>query len=195
MKVLAINGSARKDGNTAILVNIIFEELNKEGIETEMIQLARQVIEPCKACWGCAKKTNCVHRNDNFQEYFDKMKNADCIILASPVYSANISSNLQAFLERASVISDMHRDKNLFKYKAGASVCASRRGGALNAIDAMNHFLIIQDMFLAGSSYWTFAFGKDIEDVKNDAEGIKTIKNLGINIAYLMKALEDKKIK
>ncbi|EKV57044.1 NADPH-dependent FMN reductase [Brachyspira hampsonii 30446] len=195
MKVLAINGSARKDGNTAILVNIIFEELNREGIETEMIQLARQVIEPCKACWGCAKKTNCVHRNDNFQEYFEKMKNADGIILASPVYSANISSNLQAFLERASVISDMHRDKNLFKYKAGASVCALRRGGALNAIDAMNHFLIIQDMFLAGSSYWTFAFGKDIEDVKNDEEGIKTIKNLGINIAYLMKALEDKKLK
>lgn len=185
MRVLAINGSARKDGNTAILVNIIFEELNREGIETEMIQLARQVIEPCKACWGCAKKTNCVHRNDNFQEYFEKMKNADGIILASPVYSANISSNLQAFLERASVISDMHRDKNLFKYKAGA----------LNAIDAMNHFLIIQDMFLAGSSYWTFAFGKDIEDVKNDEEGIKTIKNLGINIAYLMKALEDKKLK
>ncbi|WP_304353635.1 flavodoxin family protein [Brachyspira innocens] len=195
MRVLAINGSARKDGNTAILVNIIFEELNREGIETEMIQLARQVIEPCKACWGCAKKTNCVHRNDNFQEYFEKMKNADGIILASPVYSANISSNLQAFLERASVISDMHRDKNLFKYKAGASVCALRRGGALNAIDAMNHFLIIQDMFLAGSSYWTFAFGKDIEDVKNDEEGIKTIKNLGINIAYLMKALEDKKLK
>ncbi|MDO6993222.1 flavodoxin family protein [Brachyspira innocens] len=195
MKVLAINGSARKDGNTAILVNIIFEELNREGIETEMIQLARQVIEPCKACWGCAKKTNCVHRNDNFQEYFEKMKNADGIILASPVYSANISSNLQAFLERASVISDMHRDKNLFKYKAGASVCALRRGGALNAIDAMNHFLIIQDMFLAGSSYWTFAFGKDIEDVKNDEEGIKTIKNLGINMAYLMKALEDKKLK
>lgn len=190
MRVLAINGSARKDGNTAILVNIIFEELNREGIETEMIQLARQVIEPCKACWGCAKKTNCVHRNDNFQEYFEKMKNADGIILASPVYSANISSNLQAFLERASVISDMHRDKNLFKYKAGASVCALRRGGALNAIDAMNHFLIIQDMFLAGSSYWTFAFGKDIEDVKNDEEGIKTIKNLGINIAYLMKALD-----
>ncbi|WP_020005778.1 flavodoxin family protein [Brachyspira innocens] len=195
MKVLAINVSARKDGNTAILVNIIFEELNREGIETEMIQLARQVIEPCKACWGCAKKTNCVHRNDNFQEYFEKMKNADGIILASPVYSANISSNLQAFLERASVISDMHRDKNLFKYKAGASVCALRRGGALNAIDAMNHFLIIQDMFLAGSSYWTFAFGKDIEDVKNDEEGIKTIKNLGINMAYLMKALEDKKLK
>lgn len=195
MRVLAINGSARKDGNTAILVNIIFEELNREGIETEMIQLARQVIEPCKACWGCAKKTNCVHRNDNFQEYFEKMKNADGIILASPVYSANISSNLQAFLERASVISDMHRDKNLFKYKAGASVCALRRGGALNAIDAMNHFLIIQDMFLAGSSYWIFAFGKDIEDVKNDEEGIKTIKNLGINIAYLMKALEDKKLK
>ena len=195
MKVLAINGSARKDGNTAILVNIIFEELNKEGIETEMIQLARQVIEPCKACWGCDKKTNCVHKNDNFQEYFEKMKNADGIILASPVYSANISSNLQAFLERASVICDMHRDKNLFKYKAGASVCALRRGGALNAIDAMDHFLIIQDMFLAGSSYWSFAFGKNIEDVQNDEEGIKTIKNLGINMAYLMKALEDKKLK
>ena len=119
MKVLAINSSAGKDGNTVLLINAVFEELNKEGIETEMIQLAGKVVEPCKACWACGGRKNCVHKKDLFQEIYEKMIQADGILLGSPVYMANISANMQAFLERASVVADMNRNENLLRHKVG----------------------------------------------------------------------------
>ena len=132
MKVLGINSSARKDGNTAILMEKVFEALNKEGIETEMIQLSGKIIEPCKACFACGGKRNCVHKKDLFQEIFEKMTQADGILLGSPVYTANISANMQTLLERASVVTDMNRSDNLLQRKVGAAVTAARRGGALN---------------------------------------------------------------
>ena len=192
MKVLAINSSARKDGNTAFLINTVFEELKKEGIETEMVQLAGKVIEPCKACWACGGKKNCVHKKDLFQEIYEKMIQADGILLGSPVYTANISANMQAFLERASVVADMNRNENLLRHKVGAAVTAARRGGALNALDAMNHFFMLQDMFIVGSSYWPMAYGRMPGEVKEDQEGIETMKNLGQNMAYLLKALGER---
>ena len=192
MKVLAINGSARKDGNTAILINAVFGELSKAGIETEMVQLSGKIIEPCKACWACGGRKNCVHKKDLFQEIFGKITQADGIILGSPVYTANVSANMQAFLERASVVADMNRNENLFQHKVGASVTAARRGGALNALDAMNHFFMLQNMFVVGSSYWPIAYGQMPSDVQKDEEGIETMKNLGRNMAYLLKALEER---
>lgn len=189
MKVLAINSSARKEGNTAILINRVFEELKKEGIETEMIQLSGTVIEPCKACWACGGEKNCVHRKDGFREIFDKMKEADGIILGSPVYTANMSANMQAFLERASVVTDMNRDAGLFRHKAGAAVTAARRGGAVNALDAMNHFFLLQEMYVVGSCYWPMAYGQMPGDVENDGEGLNTMTVLGKNMAHLLKAL------
>lgn len=194
MKVLAINGSARKDGNTAILINTVFEELRKEGIKTEMVQLSGKIIEPCKACWACGGKKNCVHRNDLFQEIFEKMTRADGIILGSPVYTANISANMQAFLERAGVVTDMNSAEKLFRHKAGAAVVAARRGGALNALDSMNHFFMLQNMFVVGSSYWPMAYGQMPGDVLKDEEGLNTIRMLGQNMAYLLHALEKNKI-
>lgn len=192
MKVLAINSSARKDGNTAILMQQVFEELHKEGIETEMIQLAGQVIEPCKACWACGGRENCVHRKDNFREIFDKMKEADGILLGSPVYTANMSANMQAFLERASVVVDMNRDAGLFRHKVGAAVTAARRGGALNVLDAMNHFFLLQEMYIVGSSYWPLAYGQMPGDVEQDTEGMETMRVLGKNMAYLLKSLKER---
>jgi len=192
MKVLGINSSARKGGNTAILINKVFEELNKEGIETELIEFAGQVIEPCKACWACGGQKNCVHKKDRFQEVFDKMKEADGILLGSPVYSANISANMQAFLERAAVVTDMNRDADLFKHKVGAAVTAVRRGGAVSAVDAMNHFFLNHEMFVAGSIYWNMAYGQMPGDVKKDQEGLDNMANLGKNMAYLLKALEER---
>lgn len=188
MKVLAINSSARKDGNTAILINRVFKELSKEGIETEMIQLAGQVIEPCKACWACGGQQNCVHRKDNFRDIFDKMKEADGILLGSPVYSANISANMQALLERAAVVCDMN--PGLLAHKVGAAVVAARRGGAMNAVDAMNHFFLNHEMFVVGSTYWNMAYGQLPGDVEKDAEGLSNMENLGKNMAYLLKALK-----
>ncbi|MDE7279608.1 MAG: flavodoxin family protein [Oscillospiraceae bacterium] len=188
MKVLGINGSARMDGNTAVLIKMVFGELEKAGIETELIQLSGNVIEPCKACWACGGQKNCVHKKDIFREVFDKMVAADGIILGSPVYAGNISANIQAFLERAAVVSDMNR--GLLKHKVGASVAAARRGGALNTVDAMNHFFLLQDMFIVGSSYWSIAYGRLPNEVTDDAEGMETMKNLGQNMAYLLKIME-----
>lgn len=193
MKVLAINGSARKDGNTALLINTVFEELNKEGIETEMVQLSGQIMEPCKACWACSGKKNCVHKKDLFQEIFKKMTQADGIILGSPVYTANMSANMQALLERASVVTDMNRSENLFAHKVGAAVTAARRGGALSTLDSMNHFFMLQNMFVVGSSYWPIAYGQMPGDVQSDGEGLETMRNLGRNMAYLLKALDKRR--
>lgn len=193
MKVLAINGSARKDGNTAILINTVFEELHKVGIETEMVQLSGKIIEPCKACLACGGRKNCVHQKDLFQEIFEKMTQADGIILGSPVYTANISANMQAFLERASVVADMNRKEELFRYKVGAAVTAARRGGALTTLDAMYHFFMLQNMFIVGSSYWAMAYGQMPGDVQKDEEGLDTMKNLGRNMAYLLTTLEERR--
>lgn len=193
VKVIGINGSARKDGNTAILINAVFEELNKEGIETEMIQLSGKIMDPCKACWACGGKGNCVHKGDSFVELFEKIKLANGIILGSPVYTANVSANMQAFLERAAVVTDMNRSENLLQHKVGAAVTAARRGGALNALDSMNHFFMLQNMFVVGSSYWPMAYGQMPGDVLNDEEGMNTMKVLGQNIAYLLKSLEERR--
>lgn len=116
------------------------------------------------------------------------MVDADGIILGSPVYNANISANMQALLERASVITDMN--KGLLKHKVGAAVAAARRGGALNTLDAINHFFLLQDMFIVGSSYWNMAYGRLPAEVEQDEEGIETMKNLGTNMAYLLNAMK-----
>ncbi len=188
MKVLGINGSAREDGNTAILIRKVFEELEAAGIETELVQFSGQVIEPCKACWACGGQKNCVHRKDIFRDVFEKMAGADGILLGSPVYSANVSSNMQAFLERAAVVGDMN--PGLFMHKVGASVAAARRGGALQAVDAMNHFFLNHEMYVVGSVYWNMVYGQMPGDVLKDEEGIANMKNLGRNMAFLLKALK-----
>lgn len=187
MKVLAINGSARKNGNTHILINRIFEKLSTIGIETEAVQLADNMVQPCKACFSCGGKGNCVYQKDHFAEIFDKMKQADGIILASPVYSANISANMQAFLERAAVVCDMNG--SLLKHKIGVSVAVARRGGALNAIDAMNHFFLNHEMLVVGSTYWNIAYGQMPGDVLKDKEALANMDNLAENIIWLLKKL------
>ena len=187
MKVLAVNGSARKDGNTAVLIHRVLEELQKEGIETELIQLAGQSIEPCRACWACGGQKNCVHKKDSFRDIFEKMQEAGGILLGSPVYSANISAKMQALLERAAVVCDMN--PGLLTHKAGAAVTAARRGGALHAADAMNHFFLNHEMIVPGSSYWNMAYGQLPGDVEKDMEGLSNMANLGKNMAYLLKRL------
>lgn len=192
MKVIGINGSARKDGNTEILMNKVFEELNKSGIETELVSFAGQIIEPCKACWACGGQKNCVHGKDGFCEVFDKLKEADGILLGSPVYSANVSANMQAFLERAAVVCDMN--PGLLTHKVGAAVAAARRGGALQAIDTMNHFFLNHEMYVVGSTYWNMAYGQMPGDVEKDQEGLENMRNLGQNMAGLLKALSNQKL-
>lgn len=188
MKVLAVNGSARRGGNTAILLETALDALHKEGIETELIQLAGQWIHPCRACWACGGRGNCAHGGDPFQSLFEKMKAADGLLLGSPVYSANPSANMQALLERAAVVADMN--PGLSSRKIGASVAAARRAGALCAIDGMNRFFLNHDMFVAGSTYWGAGYGRLPGDVRQDAEALATAARLGENMAYYLRLRE-----
>jgi len=185
MKVIGINGSARKDGNTAIIIGKVFEELNKEGVETELIQLADYEILPCHGCFACKGRGNCVFANDGFAEIFSRMVEADGIILGSPVYSADVSAKMKAFLERGGVV--VATNPELLRYKVGASVAAVRRGGGMTTVDTMNHFMLNKEMIVVGSTYWNMVYGKNIGDVLNDEEGMANMRNLGENMSYVLK--------
>lgn len=193
MKILAINASARKNGNTDLLIRRMFEKFNAVGMETEAVQFAGDEISPCKACFACGGKENCVYKKDRFTEVFEKMKRADGILLASPVYSANVSANMQAFLERAAVVCD--RNSGLLKHKIGASIVAARRGGALNAIDAMNHLFLNHEMYVVGSTYWNMAYGGLPGAVLKDEEGLANMDNLAENMIWLLNKTEGEKRK
>ena len=188
MRVIGINGSARKGGNTSILINTVFKELENKGIETELIELADKEIKGCMGCFACKQIKQCVIKDDFFNECFNKMVNADGIILGSPVYSADISSKMKAFLERAGVI--VATNPGMLKHKVGASVAAVRRGGGMNAVDTLNHFFLNKEVLLVGSTYWNMVYGKDIGDVTQDEEGMENMRNLGENIAWLMEKID-----
>ena len=188
MKALAINGSSRKDGNTADMLNVVLAELGKEGYETEHVQLAGSTVNACKACFGCAGRGNCVFGNDIFQELYDKMVKADAIILGSSTYSADVSSTLKAVIERASVVSDTN--PGMFRHKVGGAVAVARRAGAMNAIDTINHFFLNKEMFVAGSTYWNIAYGRLPGEAMKDEEAVANMKNLCQNIAWLLGRLK-----
>jgi len=188
MKVLAINGSSRKDGNTADMLNLVLGELEKEGYETEHIQLAGHTINPCKACFACAGKKNCVFGDDIFQELYRKMTEADTIILGSSTYSADVSSTLKAVIERASVVSDTN--PGMFRHKVGGAVAVARRAGAMNTIDTINHFFLNKEMYVVGSTYWNIAYGRLPGEAMKDEEGVANMKNLGQNIAWLLNRIK-----
>lgn len=189
MKVIGINGSPRKDGNTAILIKAVFEELTTQGIETELIQLADHPIKGCTGCMACThmKNQQCVIIGDFFNECLGKMIEADGIILGSPVYSAGITSQMKALIDRAAIV--LATNKGLFCHKVGAAVTAVRRGGAISAFDTMTYFLHSKEMFLVGSTYWNMVYGKDIGDVEQDEEGMANMRNLGQNMAWLLQKI------
>lgn len=184
MKVIAINGSSRKSGNTSRIIEVIFTEIRKYGIDCEQIELAGRDIQPCRACFACAGKGNCVFRQDDFYEIMEKIKGADGIILGSPVYSADVSGTMKNFLDRGGVV--VATNKGLLKHKVGCSVAAVRRAGGMTAVDTMNHFLLNKEVIVVGSTYWNMVYGKGIGDVLNDEEGIANMKNLGENMGWLM---------
>jgi multimeric flavodoxin WrbA len=187
MKVVAFNGSGRKDGNTALLIKHVFEELEKEGIETELVQMAGKKIRGCIVCHKCFKNKDgrCAVDSDFANECIGKMAEADGIILASPTYFANVSTEIKALIDRAGFVS--LANGAMLRRKVGAAVVAVRRGGSIHAFNAMNHFFFINQMMVPGSCYWNFGIGLHPGDVENDEEGIKTMKILGENMAWLLK--------
>jgi multimeric flavodoxin WrbA len=189
MKVVAINGSARKDGNTAILVRNVFTALEEDGIETELVQLAGKPIQGCNACYRCMKERNrrCAVDDDIVNECLGKMDESDGIILASPTYFADVSPEMKALMDRAGLVAIFN--DAMFRRKVGAAVVAVRRGGAIHAFDTLNHFFFISQMVVPGSSYWNVGIGLDRGDVERDEEGIRTMQVLGENMAWVMKRL------
>ena len=191
MKVLAINGSARKDGNTAILIGKVFRVLETEGIETELIQLAGSRIHGCIACMKCFKNKDqrCSVKDDNANECIEKMLGADGIILGSPTYFANVSTEMKALIDRAGMVSRANSD--MLARKVGAAVVAVRRAGSIHVFNSINHFFFIGQMIVPGSSYWNLGMGREKGEVEKDEEGIQTMKDLGRNMAWLLKKLKD----
>ncbi len=189
MKVLAINGSARKDGNTAHLIRYVLHELEKEGIETELVQLAGERVRGCTACMGCAASGDgrCTIEDDIVNACVEKMAEADGIILGSPTYFADVSAEMKALIDRAGFVARANGD--MFQRKVGAAVVAVRRAGSIHAFDTINHFFLISQMIVPGSNYWNMGIGLAPGDVEQDAEGIQTMQTLGRNMAWLLKRL------
>ena len=189
MKVIAFNGSARKDGNTAILVNAVFRELKKEGIKTELVQLAGKKIRGCTACGKCFIRQDkmCAVKGDILNDCIEKMRQADGIILASPTYFADVTPELKALIDRAGLVS--MANGRFLKRKVGAAAIAVRRGGAILAFDTINHLFLICEMIIPGSCYWNVGIGREKGEVEHDEEGIRTMKVLGENMAWLLQRL------
>ncbi len=189
MKIVAINGSPRKNGNTSIMIGYAFDELNKEGFECEMISLSGKVIQGCIACYKCFENKNrrCSVSKDEANTLIEKMLGADGILLASPTYFADLTASLKALIERAGMVAKANEE--MFRRKAGAALVTARRGGAGHAFNSINHFFLSAQMVVPGSSYWNMGFGREIGEVEKDEEGRATMKTLGANMAWLLKKL------
>ena len=188
MKVVAFNGSGRKDGNTLILLQTVLEELENEGIETELIQMAGRPIQGCTACHKCMERKNmqCSIDSDPFNEYFARISTADGLLLGSPVYFSDITAGMKALIERAGFVS--RANGGILKRKVGAGVLAVRRAGSNHSLASLNYLFLISEMIIPGSSYWNMGIGRQPGEVRNDTEGLQTMKTLGVNMAWLLKA-------
>jgi multimeric flavodoxin WrbA len=189
MKAVGINGSARKDGNTAVLLRHALGELKKKGISTELIQLGGQRIHGCIACRKCfkAKNKRCAVTDDAVNDCIAAMAGADAVLLGSPTYFGDCSAATKALIERAGFVARANGD--LFKRKIGAAVVAVRRAGAIHAFDSINHLFTIGQMIIVGSSYWNIGMGREKGEVGKDEEGLATMVTLGRNIAWVLKKL------
>lgn len=189
MKVVAFNGSARRDGNTAILLGYVLDELISNGIGAELVEMSGAKIHGCRACRQCSVKRDrhCSQTDDVVNEYIDKMAEADGILFGSPTYVADISPEIKCLMDRACLVSKANG--GMFRHKVGAAVVSVRRAGAIHAFDALNHFFLINEMIVPGSSYWNIGIGWAMGQVRQDAEAVRTMKTLGRNMAWLLKKL------
>ncbi len=189
MKVIAINGSPRKNGNTAVLIGHVFSELEKAGIKTELIQLAGVKMRGCTACFKCGENLDrkCAVKDDPLNSYIEKILDSEGIILASPTYFTDVTAEMKALIDRAGMVAKQNAD--MFRRKVGAAVIAVRRAGAVHVFDTINHFFFINQMVVPGSSYWNMGMGREPGTVESDEEGIAIMKTLGENMAWLLKKI------
>ena len=189
MKVIAINGSPRINGNTSRLLKKALDLLAGQGFETELIQLGGTAVRGCTACGQCRVNQNqrCVINNDMINECIAKMIAADGIIIGSPTYFANMTTEIKALIDRAGYVA--RGNGNLFRRKVGAAVVVFRRAGAINAFNSINDFFLINEMIVPGSSYWNLGMGREQGDVEGDAEGLNTVNVLSENISWLLQKI------
>ncbi len=192
MKVIAFNGSPRRKGNTYNLLDVVLDELQSAGVETELYQLGGKNIRGCMACYKCAENLDrrCSIKNDVLNECLEKMLEADGIIIGSPTYFCNVSSEVKSLIDRAGIVAKVNGD--ILARKVGAAVVAVRRAGAAHVFSSINYFYTINQMIIPGSRYWNLGIGRDPGEVTADEEGMDTMKVLGKNMAWLLDKLADK---
>jgi multimeric flavodoxin WrbA len=190
MKVLAINGSPKPNGNTALALQELLREVQNEGIETELITIGNKIIRGCISCGRCAEQKNgqCAAFNDTVNEVLPKMVEADGLVLGSPVYFSGINGTIKSFLDRAFFVSLVNG--NLLRLKIGASVVAVRRSGGTAAFDQLNKYFQISELMTVGSCYWNVIHGRSPGEINQDLEGLRIVRTLGRNLAWLLKLVE-----
>ena len=190
MNAVAFNGSPRKGGNTEILIKKVLAELEAEGIGTELVQIGGKALRGCVACMKCVERKNkqCAIESDDMNKYIKKALEADIIILGSPTYFSDVSSEMKALIDRLGFVSRM--GGNLLQNKIGVAVVAVRRGGATHTFDTMNHLFQISSMIIVGSTYWNFGLGREKGEVENDKEAMENMADLGKRIAWLAKKIK-----
>ena len=187
MKALAIVGSPRKQGNTEILTRHALKAIEEEGLETELISLADLDIKPCTACMVCRKEESCPI-DDDFWPIYIKMKQADAIILATPVHFGSATPQIKALMERAGYVA--YWNHRVFKWKVGGPLVVARRAGQNFTLAELAYWFYIMGCFVPGSTYWNIAFGDEKGEVEQDEEGLRTAWNFGKNVAFLVKKLK-----
>ena len=190
MKVVAFNGSPRKEGNTAQSLEIVLAELQAAGIETELINITGKSLHGCIACYKCMERKDgkCAITSDPLNEYVQKMAEADGMLIGSPVYFSNMTADVKALIDRAGLVA--RANGNMLQKKVGAPVVVMRRAGATFTFAAINFFFLIQQMIIPGSDYWNVGIGRAPGEIQQDEEGIITFKTLGRNMAWLLQKIK-----
>ncbi|GKU25256.1 flavodoxin family protein [Clostridium folliculivorans] len=190
MKVVAFNGSPKKNGNTYEAIKAVAAELEKENIEVEIIHVGNKTIRGCMDCGGCSRNMNerCVMQNDEVNEWIQKMKEADGIILGSPVHYAAIPGTMKSFLDRAFYVTSIN--KGMLRHKVGASVVAVRRAGGVPVFNQLNNYLNYSEMLMPTSNYWNVINGTAPGEALQDEEGMQIMSVLGKNMAWLLKLVK-----
>ncbi|MCK5861188.1 MAG: flavodoxin family protein [Candidatus Hydrogenedentes bacterium] len=190
MKAIAINGSARANGNTEVLLKKCLSVLAEKGIEGEIIRLSGKTITPCKACGSCSKQKNnrCIMEEDDFQDIYDSMRSADIILLGSPVYFGTATGNMTALLDRVGYVA--RANGNVFSRKVGGPVVVARRAGQNFTLAQLLFWFMIMDMVVPGSTYWNIGFGRNEGEVNEDMEGLETIGHFAENLAWLSQKID-----
>jgi len=184
MKVLLLNGSPRANGCTYTGLLEIANELNKKGIETEIIQIGKKPIIGCTACGGCRPEKRCVYKG-GVNDFLDKVKDADGIVFGTPVYFAGVSGGVKSFMDRA-----FYANSAVFRGKPGAIIASCRRGGSSAALDGLSKYLAYGEMPIVSSRYWNMIHGNTPEEVKQDLEGMENLRFLGLNMAWLLQCIQ-----